>query len=236
MRIYHISDTHSYHDLLKVPKNIDLIIFSGDESNHPVPIINLPEFNRFIVWFAELPIKYKVFVAGNHSAAIANGLVKKSEFSDKGIIYLENDYVVIEGLKIFGSPITPTFNNWYFMKQRSKLDNLWKLIDDNTDILVTHGPPIGILDLTEERDYKLKQCGDKSLLNHIKRIKPILHCFGHIHNFKECINHGIRIIDGVVFSNGAVVTDKKFGEVTSNGNIFEVDLKTKEINYKHGKC
>ena len=229
MKVWHISDTYGYHNLLKI-EPVDLVIFSGDESNHKDPWTNLPEFNEFIVWFSQLPIQYKIFVAGNHSAAIAKGLIKKQDFIDKGIIYLENDYCTIKGLKIFGSPITPTFNDWYFMKSRDKMDRFWSNVDHDVDIMITHGPPKSILDLSETREHKLEQCGDNALFRHVHyRIKPKLHCFGHIHDFRKCINHGTRVLDGITYSNGAVVEDNKFGQLVSNGNLFKIDLITKEI-------
>jgi len=48
--------------------------------------------------------------------------------------------------------------------------------------------------------------------------------FGHIHNNEDIVNAGIRKVYGLdtIFSNGSVVTDRKFGKLTSNGNIFEL--------------
>jgi Icc-related predicted phosphoesterase len=231
LKLWHISDTHSYHNLLQVPE-CDIVIFSGDESNYKDPYLNIKEFNEFIVWYSLLPIKYKIFVAGNHSAAIAKGLVKKQDFINKGIIYLENDYAEIEGLTIFGSPITPTFHDWYFMKSRDKMDKFWSNVEP-VDIMVTHGPPKYILDLSENKEHKLEFCGDKSLYRHvIERIKPILHCMGHIHNYKGIENSGIKKIMNcdTIFSNGAVVEDGKFGNLIGNGNLFEIDTITKKVN------
>ena len=174
-------------------------------------------------------MQHKIFVAGNHSSAIAKGLVKKQDFTDKGIIYLENDYCTIQGLKIFGSPITPTFHDWYFMKSRDKMDKFWSNVDHDVDIMVTHGPPKGHLDLSENTNHKLELCGDKALARHVERVKPILHCFGHVHDYKQCINHGVKVYNGIVYSNAAVVEDGKFGYLVTNGNLFEIDLINKEI-------
>ena len=80
MRIWHISDTHTYHGLLKVPTNIDMVIFSGDCSNPRDPYVNEQEVRNFITWFASLPIKHKVFVAGNHDTSIVKGLITKDNF------------------------------------------------------------------------------------------------------------------------------------------------------------
>ena len=225
MKIWHISDTHTYHDLLKVPMAIDMVIHSGDCSNPRDPYNNEPEVREFIDWYKELSPKYKIYVAGNHDSSIEKKLVTKKDFEDNGIIYLENDYVTIEGIKIFGSPYTPNFGNWSFMRDRNKLDRFWhSAIHDDTDIVVTHGPPKGILDKSENRDHQLECCGDKSLLNKLLQVQPAYHLFGHIHNSGDIINAGMQKLSicDTFFSNGSVVTDRKFGKLSSNGNILEI--------------
>ena len=225
MKIWHISDTHTYHDLLKVPKNIDMIIHSGDCSNPRDPYTNEPEVREFIDWYKELSPKYKIYVAGNHDSSIEKKLVTKKDFEDNGIIYLENDYVAIEGIKIFGSPYTPNFGNWSFMRDRNKLDRFWcNAIHDDTDIVITHGPPKGILDKSENRDGLMECCGDKSLLNKLLQVQPAYHLFGHIHNGGSIVNAGLQKLSiyDTFFSNGSVVTDRKFGKLSSNGNILVI--------------
>jgi Icc-related predicted phosphoesterase len=217
--------THTYHDLLKVPKGIDIVIHSGDCSNPRDPYTNEPEVREFIDWYKELSPKYKIYVAGNHDSSIEKKLVTKKDFEDNGIIYLENDYISIEGIKIFGSPYTPNFGNWSFMRDRNKLDRFWRdAIHDNTDIVVTHGPPKGILDKSENRDGLMECCGDKSLLNKILEVQPAYHLFGHIHNGGNIVNAGLQKLSvcDTFFSNGSVVTDRKFGKLSSNGNILEI--------------
>lgn len=225
MKIWHISDTHTYHDLLKVPRAIDMVIHSGDCSNPRDPYNNEPEIREFIDWYKELPIKHKIYVAGNHDSSIEKKLVTKKDFEDNGIIYLENDYVTIEGLKIFGSPYTPNFGNWSFMRDRNKLDRFWRdAIHGDTNIVITHGPPKGILDISENRDHQLEFCGDKSLLNKILEVQPTYHLFGHIHNGGSIVNAGVQKLSvcNTFFSNGSVVTDRKFGKLSSNGNILVI--------------
>ena len=226
MKILHISDTHTFHELLEIPNGIDMVIFSGDCSNPRDPYSNEPEVRRFIEWFSALPIEYKVFVAGNHDTSIEKGLVTKGDFDNECIYYLENTHVTIEGIKIFGSPFTPSFGmGWAFNKDRTKLERIWsKIIDDDTDIVITHGPPKGILDLGVDRNNMMEFCGCKSLWNVIKSINPKLVLFGHIHNCNDVINAGTRTVDGLntTFSNGSVVTDGKFGKLSSHGNVFEI--------------
>ena len=226
MKILHISDTHSHHNLLTIPEGIDMILHSGDCSNPRDPYINRNEVLDFIEWMKSLDIKHKIFVAGNHDTSIEKNLIKKQDFTDAGIIYLENDWVEIEGLTIFGSPQTPSFGvGWAFNKKREKMHEHWKNIPDVIDIVVTHGPPKGILDISYDRKGNLEQCGDLSLRKRMIEIKPKLVCFGHIHNCEDIVNAGVMKLSAypeITFSNGSVVTDGKFGKVTSHGNVFEL--------------
>jgi Icc-related predicted phosphoesterase len=217
--------THTYHGLLDIPENIDMVIHSGDATNPKNPYLSEDEMQNFIYWYSLLPIKHKVFVAGNHDVCIERNFIKKDDFERAGIIYLENDFVEIEGIKIWGSPVTPTFGDgWAFNKNRAKTHELWQHIPDDTDIVVVHGPPATILDLSYNRENKLEFCGDTALMKRLLDINPKLVCFGHIHNCKDIINAGTRklSIRDTIYSNGSVVTDGKFGKLTSNGNIFEI--------------
>ena len=225
MKIWHFGDSHSSHSLLEIPKDIDLVIFSGDESNYYDVYKNEPEFRDFIEWFGNLPLKYKVFVGGNHSAFVALRTREVKEIcKQKDVIYLENESVEIEGFKIWGSPYSPTFGNWYFMKGRDKMWKLWENIPEDTDILITHTPPRGCLDLSYNRNHQLEFCGCSNLLKNVFRVKPKLHCYGHIHSCEGVLNAGTMKLANLdtIFSNGSVVTDGKFGKVNSHGNIFEL--------------
>jgi Icc-related predicted phosphoesterase len=221
-KIWHFSDTHTFHKLLTVPENIDIAIFSGDCSNPLDLEISRQQILEFLDWFSLILVGWKIFVPGNHDTAIAKGWITKKDFEDRGIIYLENDYVTINNMKIFGSPYTPTFGNWSFMKARDKMDKLWSKVDDDVDVFVVHGPPKGILDLSYDRNHKLENCGCNALKRHVlHRIKPKFCLFGHIHNVDDIINAGVLKLSDypTVFSNGSVVTDGKFGKLSSNGNI-----------------
>lgn len=223
MRIWHISDTHTYHNMLNVPDNIDMVLFSGDCSNPKDLLQNSFEVLDFLKWFGQLPIKHKIFVAGNHDVSIERGIIFKNDFTDHGIIHLWDEEIVIEGFKIYGSPYTPSFGNgWAFNKDRAKISRVWENIPDDTDVLVTHGPPKGILDLSYDRDNKLEFCGDSALGKRIKAIQPKLVCFGHIHNCKDIVNQGYtKLADhDTIYSNGSIVTDGRFGKINNNGNIF----------------
>jgi Icc-related predicted phosphoesterase len=211
---------------LEVPTDIDMVIFSGDCSNPRDPYNNEPEVRGFIDWYCTLKIPVKIFVAGNHDTSIEKRLVTKEDFTKHGIIYLENDDVIIDGIKIFGSPFSPTFGyGWAFNKDRNKLERIWrKIIDEDVDIVINHGPPKGILDLSFDRAGNLERCGDKSLLNRVMEVNPKLCLFGHIHDSGDIINQGTMKLSHLdtIFSNGSVMKDGRFGKLTSNGNILEI--------------
>ena len=226
LKIWHISDTHTFHGHLKVPKDVDMVIFSGDCSNPREFYKNEQEVRNFITWFATLPIKYKIFVAGNHDVSIEAGYITEDNFKQTGIIYLENESVNIGGFKIWGSPVTPSFGlGWAFNKRRDKLHELWSSIPDDTDIIISHGPPKGILDLSYNMKNDLEMCGCEALRKRCLKIQPKLVCFGHIHSMEGIVNAGyLKQADhDTIYSNGSVVLDGKFdkGAVT-NGNIFEI--------------
>lgn len=223
MKIQAFGCTHGFHEGIKIEEGVDMLIHTGDESNSRAPEINRNECINFLEWYAIQDAKYKIFVAGNHSTAIEKKLVRRDEIEEYGIIYLEHESIEIEGLKIFGSPYTPNFNDWSFMRDRSKMDKLWKHIPDDTDILIIHGPPKGILDLTEDRDAILKQVGDMSLLTHIKRVRPKHHFFSHVHDRGVIQNRGTKIQGDTQYHNVNCVEDGKFSKgLQSNGLIINI--------------
>lgn len=151
-------------------------------------------------------------------------MIKKEDMP--GITYLQHEEVTIEGLRIFGSPYTPTFGEgWAFNKRRDKLSNYWGEIEEGVDIVITHGPPKGILDHSYSPIGNVyERCGCQALKSRILKIQPKLVCFGHIHTCEDIINAGTLQLSGqdTIYSNGSVVTDGKFGRLSSQGNIFEL--------------
>lgn len=205
-----------------------MVIHSGDASNYRDVYKNEVEFQDFLYWFSRVPIKYKVYVAGNHDITVEKNLFDvKKQMKDQGITYLENDYEIIEGIKIWGSPHTPTFGTWSFMKARNKLDKVWKNIPDDSDIVVVHGPPKGIMDSSFDFNNHIQRCGCNSLRTKILKVEPTLFLSGHIHNNKDIINAGTLKLSNykTIFSNGSVVKDGDFDKgLSSNGNILEIKI------------
>jgi len=227
MKIWHISDTHTMHGWLQVPTDVDMVIFSGDCSNISDPYLNEPEVRNFIEWYASLPNKHKIFVAGNHDTSIEKRLVTPADIASKGIVYLENASTNIDGLNIFGTPVTPAFGHgWAWNRDRGKMNKLWESIPDNTDIVISHGPPKGVLDLSYNKLNDLEFCGCSSMKKRMLKLKPKAVLFGHIHNFQDITNAGtMKVYDqDTIFSNGSCAFDGKFMNLNyfNHGNIIEL--------------
>ena len=217
-----ISDTHGFHKDLIVPK-ADMVIHAGDFSNTKDPGINANEVRTFLEWYREIPIPIKALCAGNHDTSIEKGLITVKDLSEGGIIYMQHAYREIDGIKIFASPFTPEFCDWAFNVRRDRLFQYWKDIPKGLDILVTHGPPKGILDIADKLSGEMEYCGDKALLNKVMEANPKVHQYGHIHNNGIHMNQGTREYQGITFVNSSCVTDRKFSlGCTSQGVIINI--------------
>jgi Icc-related predicted phosphoesterase len=192
MRIVCISDTHSRHDQIEVPSG-DVLIHAGDSTI----VGHVEEIAKFNYWLGRLPHPHKILIAGNHDwlfekePALAESLVTHAH-------YLRDSAVVIEGLKFYGSPWQPRFMHWAFNLSRgAEIKRKWDLIHEDTDVLVTHGPPHGILDLVpRDRIGTFENTGCEELALAVKRIRPKLHVFGHIHE-----GYGVTQKSGTTFVN-----------------------------------
>lgn len=225
MKIWHISDAHTLEQSINIPNGIDTMIFSGDAANSRNIVATENMIRNFIFWMKHIPIKNKIFVSGNHDLAIEAGLITRQDIEKEGIYYLENEEVIIDGIKFWGSPITKRFGRgWAYNYDEDKVIKYWKEIPLDVNVLITHGPAKGILDASFDKQGVLEHCGDihlLSIVNALPKLKAF--CFGHIHNSEYINNSGMYINPrGVIFSNGSIVRDNCFDYVISNGNIFNV--------------
>jgi Icc-related predicted phosphoesterase len=227
MRYWLISDTHNHHRELKVPDGIDVVIHCGDESTSRKDWKNELESRAFFEWYSALEIDVKIFVPGNHSVAIEQGLVRPEQFPK--VCFLIHDQIELEGLVIFGTPYTPTFFDWAFMRDREKLDIVWQSIPENVDLLITHGPPKGYMDVTSDANTREPiHVGSLSLTRQVKqRIKPIVHAFGHIHDEPRIRNFGIVRDDEITFINCSCCTLRS--QLVNHGMIVDIDPATRSI-------
>ncbi len=188
-----ISDTHGLHDQLHLPPG-DMILHAGDVSSRGTET----EVIKFLEWFEGLDYQYKIFIAGNHDFFFENSSPEKiAAIIPPSITYLNDSGITIEGIKIWGSPITPWFFDWAFNRQRgTEIKKHWDLIPTDTDLLITHGPVHGILDKTKTG----VAAGCEELLKKIDGSNIKLHLSGHIHE-----GYGERIVNGIRYINASVL-------------------------------
>lgn len=230
MRITFISDTHTcLYDNKKeliLPEG-DILCFTGDIMTSGY---NEGEIIHFLKWFSKQPFKYKIFIAGNHDrflynySTLANDII--SQYKKDGVIYLNNSSVEVEGIKFYGTPYQPYFCGWAFnVSDSSKLVNIYRMIPDDTDVLLTHCPPYGILDKSHCSNYS-NPTGENNLgsmeLKEVLEEKyhrdsmPRVVAFGHIHG-----DGGNKKQIGDTLYINASLCDEKYEPVN---NIISIDL------------
>ncbi|MBL8636462.1 MAG: metallophosphatase domain-containing protein [Myxococcales bacterium] len=188
MRIVCISDTHGQHGQLRIPDG-DILVCTGDFTKRGRP----GEVRDFNEWLATQPHQYKVIIAGNHDFLFEQQQDARTLLSCA--IYLQDEACVLQGLKIYGSPWQPRFFNWAFNADRGEpLRQIWSRIPIGIDVLLTHGPPHGILDVTARGQV----VGCEELSAALRRVRPRLHVFGHIHE-----SYGQLIRDGTHYVNAS---------------------------------
>lgn len=197
MKIVMLSDTHTMHDQVKVPDG-DVLIHAGDLTFTG----KRSQWESALHWLYSLPHKHKIFIAGNHDFGAAHFCASKDN-----VHYLDNSGCEIDGIKFWGSPITPTFGRWAHMAERGEeIKKYWDMIPDDTDVLITHGPPWGIMDSSELTGGHV---GCEDLHDAVfDRVLPQVHVFGHIHGgyghkFKMIPND----VPDILFYNASVVNE-----------------------------
>lgn len=197
MRIVHLSDTHNQHNQLSHLPEGDIIVHSGDFSFAGTE----SEALDFIQWFSSLPYEYKIFISGNHDNFMYGAEI---EGLPDNCFYLCNSSVTIQGLKFYGVPM--------FMEDivLGNYDDNISSIPSDTDVLITHQPPYGILDFSDNVHY-----GDSGLMQTISRVRPRYHLFGHIHNA-----YGTANGNDTVFMNSSLVSNDY--ELLNNPLTFDI--------------
>lgn len=213
MKIIAISDTHGQHHALSQLPAGDMLIHAGDISRNGKE----NQVLDFLYWFAKQDYQYKVFIAGNHDFFFEREHASYiQQLIPEDIIYLNDSGVEIEGLNIWGSPIQPWFYDWAFNRARgADIQQHWDLIPVQTDLLITHGPPMGILDATVRGEH----VGCEGLMETIEKIKPQVHVFGHIHEA-----YGRQQVEETTFINASVLNLQY--QMTNAPVVFELEPKT----------
>lgn len=208
MKIVLFSDTHCQHNSVVLPE-CDIAIFCGDMSGRG----ELTDIEDFLEWYSsQEQCNDKIFIAGNHDLyfdkertryqgslsfeASLNCMLRRYP----NLVYLNNNSIDVQGLKIWGSPITPWFygNYWAFNKHRGEdIDKVWKNIPLDTDIVVTHGPVSYIHDYVPVQQF---HAGCEELRKRIEEIKPRIHACGHIHE-----GYGIIEKEETIYVNASIM-------------------------------
>jgi len=176
IKLTHISDTHGYHNSLRLNGG-DILIHSGDIMDYHRLISNEETIN----WLSKTPYKYKIIVPGNHDS----GLLDISLPDD--VIILDNNTIELLGIKFYGvSANIIEYNSIHNFNQH--IEDEIPLLDIHSDILITHGPPKGIFDIKQGSSV-----GSVKLLEFVKTHKPKYHLFGHAHHWKGIYNNGDTI-------------------------------------------
>ena len=176
MKILQISDTHNRHRQLTNLPAADVIVHCGDFADNGTK----GEVLDFLNWFIGLPYPYKLFVTGNHDLCLWDA--ENIQNLPDNVFFLQDRGVTIEGVKFFGIAY----------------DHSESLIPEGTDVVITHEPPITILDESAGRNW-----GNIPLLNRIKEVKPRYHFFGHAHD-----GYGTIKQNGIIFSNASLLDDQ----------------------------
>lgn len=205
MRITFISDTHTKHRELDLPGG-DLLIHAGDFMNSGYVAI---EIDEFCSWFESQDYSDCLFIAGNHDRLFEIDPDQSAEIVNQySIDYMQDNEVIYGGfssetVKVYGSPWQPEFYNWAFNLPRcgKELEKVWNDIPEDTDILVTHGPPQDHLDVSGP-PWNTPHLGCELLRMRVDEIKPKIHVFGHIHG-----SYGYKFYDGTHFINASVLNE-----------------------------
>jgi Icc-related predicted phosphoesterase len=189
-----ISDTHGKHSSLILPAG-DVLIHAGDISMKGEEY----EIVDFLKWFESLDFEHKILISGNHDFYFERETAADiQKLIPKNIVYLNDSMVTINGINIWGSPISPWFFNWAFNRHRGEpIKKHWDLIPNEVDIVVTHGPVYSVLDTTTDG----QTVGCEDLLNKVKEVKPKVHICGHIHEaYGTAEKFGTKFINASVLN------------------------------------
>lgn len=209
LKIVLISDTHEQHEKLGSLPEGEVLIHAGDYTY----VGRREAKKKFFDWFLSQPHPHKLYIAGNHDFGEPQFPSTHFPLESKlphlfplNTHYLFNSGVEIAGVRFWGSPYTPRFGQWAFMKEREEMGKIWEGIPLGTHFLITHGPPHGILDQPFGNG---EHVGDEALRDRIEIVNPLYHVFGHIHGSSG------RVAKGMTNYVNASVVDEDYQVVNA---------------------
>ena len=198
MKITIISDTHGLHSDLPEIEG-DLLIHCGD----------FEQTSDIDAWFERQSFDHVIAVAGNHDH---DAFEKESEGQPVffNATLLHDETIELGGLKIYGSPWINELEGAAYSLEHEQIAEKWDAIPDDTDILITHVPPYGILDLARNGEH----WGCKLLAERVENLDLRFHCFGHVH-----ASYGTDDRFGISFYNTSSISS---GEIKNSPLIVEI--------------
>jgi len=192
MKIVIISDTHGHHEKLGTLSG-DVLIHCGDFEN--LFAQTNAAIDQMDAWFGQQDFDQILCIGGNHDRLLEDRVTKVAQpFANA--VYLQDSGFVHKGVKFYGVPWVPQLIQHAFYADDAALHAAWAGIPADTDVLITHTPPAGILDVSS-RGLTL---GCAHLARRVRQVKPALHCFGHVH-----ASAGHLVKRGVTFVNASSI-------------------------------
>ena len=203
--IFAVSDTHNSHRSVRL-RAADIFVYAGDFSMAGT----LGDVVRFNDWLADVPAPIKIVIAGNHDLALQRDPITAKALLTNVDHYLLDSSCEVMGLKFYGSPWVPGLSAerhaFVYGRHHGDARRIWDKIPTDTDVLVTHGPPYGVLDLCPDfRNRFVHTHVGCNVLKKVLRERPNIrhHIFGHIHEGKgELADKTGRISHNVCGLNG----------------------------------
>jgi Icc-related predicted phosphoesterase len=196
VRLVIVSDTHARHEELGRLRG-DVLIHCGDGCDgfrrDPRDLERLDE------WFGRQEFERILCVSGNHDFAVEQRIAR-GEAAFRNATHLQDERCEFRGIRFYGAPWTPELAGWAFHLDAEALRSRWDLIPEDTDVLITHTPPRGILD----QNSAGRHCGCPDLAQRLTELRPRVHCFGHNH-----ASAGTTRRAGTVYVNASVV-DRRY--------------------------
>ncbi len=194
MRIVAIGDTHTQHRDVVVPDG-DVLLFAGDGEFRSA--LDLVDFND---WLSSFKYEHIIAIAGNHDFFCERFPGEIDRYLTEAIYLRDEQYILPNGMSVWGSPMTQIFMDWAFMETDENLDRYhWSKVPKDTDILLVHGPAHKHLDIGRPIYGHL---GSKTLAKRVEELKIPYVIHGHIHG-----GYGIEKIDQTTYINCSVLDE-----------------------------
>jgi Icc-related predicted phosphoesterase len=213
VRFLTTSDTHGAwpYPSSNPASKVDVLLHCGDLTQ----VGGLPSFKRAIEDIKSVDAELKLVIAGNHDLELDESWVRENMPEDMadhvecvtfmkeqeidGIHYLDegtHTFILKDGRRfsVYASPYTPEFNGYAFAygKEEDRFNTGANFAAAGVDVVMTHGPPLFPVNPEYDLDvgHDGTHCGCEKLANAVQRVKPRLHCFGHLHEGRGAMRVG----------------------------------------------